>query len=164
MMSNNLIYVSIQGQYKFVLKVTDADGKSDEDDVKVYVKPPTNLPPVAVAGPDKELSLPLPFLTLHGSKSHDDGNITSFAWSLQTAPAGAGAKVPVILAPEAAVTNVTGLGVGSYTFQLSVEDNSGNTHSDTVQVVVKQDTNTPPVAVPGRNVKISLPVTEVKLK
>ena len=60
MMSNNLIYVSIQGQYKFVLKVTDADGKSDEDVVKVYVKPPTNLPPVAVAGPGKELSLPLP--------------------------------------------------------------------------------------------------------
>ena len=59
MMSNNLIHVSNQGQYKFVLKVTDADGKSDEDDVKVYVKPPTNLPPVAVAGPDMELSLPL---------------------------------------------------------------------------------------------------------
>ena len=110
---------------RMVLKVTDEAGQSDEDDVKVYVKPPTNLPPVAEAGPDLELSLPLPWITLDGSKSHDDGNITEVTWSLLAAPPGnnfisglliilfpaSGSGAPVIQSPGEAVTNVTSLGV-----------------------------------------------------
>ena len=151
----------VQGQYSFVLKVTDEAGQSDEDDVKVYVKPPTNLPPVVNAGPDQTLSLPLPFLTLDGSKSHDDGNITQITWSLMTAPSGATA--PVIERPGEAVTNVTSLRVGTYSFKLTVEDNSGNTASDLVEVTVTQDTNTPPVANPGPEVKLSLPHNQAVL-
>jgi len=150
-----------QGQYKFNLKVTDESGQSDEDDVKVYVKPPTNNPPTAKAGDDMDLSLPLPFLTLDGTGSHDDGNITTFAWSLISAPDGFNA--PVIVSPDAALTNVTGLGVGSYNFQLLVVDNSGSKSSDNVMINVKQDTNQAPVANPGSNVKIQLPVNEVML-
>ena len=37
-----------EGTYNFVLRVTDEAGQVDEDKVAVYVKPPTNLPPVAV--------------------------------------------------------------------------------------------------------------------
>ena len=151
----------VQGQYSFVLKVTDEAGQSDEDDVKVYVKPPTNLPPVVNAGPDQELSLPLPFVTLDGSKSHDDGNITQFTWSLVTAPSADTA--PVIMSPGEAVTNVTSLRVGTYTFKLTVEDNSGNSASDQVKVTVTQDTNTPPVSDPGPDLKLSLPHNQAEL-
>ena len=151
----------VKGQYSFLLKVTDEAGQSDEDDVKVYVKPPTNLPPVVSAGSDQALSLPLPFLTLDGSQSHDDGNITKFSWSLVSAPSGAGA--PVIHSPGAAVTNVTSLGVGSYTFKLTVEDNSGNSASDAVEVTVTQDTNTAPVADPGPGLKLILPHNQAGL-
>merc|ERR1719481_83699 len=94
-----------------------------------------------------DLSLPLPFLTLDGTGSKDDGNITAFNWSLVSAPEGV--NPPVIVSPDAAVTNVTGLGVGSYNFQLSVVDNSGSKSSDNVIVNVKQDTNQAPVANPG---------------
>ena len=78
----------LQGQYTFLLKVTDEVGQSDEDKVVVYVKPPTNSPPRAEAGPDQEHSLPISFITLDGSQSQDDGNITSYRWSLQSGPAG----------------------------------------------------------------------------
>ena len=145
-----------------MLKVTDEAGQTDEDDVKVYVKPPTNRPPKADAGPDQDLNLPLTYISLDGSKSSDDGNITVYKWSL-TSTEPPSAKTPVILSSDSAMTNVTGLGVGSYTFKLIVEDNSGNTDSDMVQVKVKQDTNMAPVADPGDNVKIVQPVHQVVL-
>lgn len=39
-----------EGMYTFVLKVTDGSGQSSTAKVHVFVKPPTNSPPVAVAG------------------------------------------------------------------------------------------------------------------
>ena len=78
----------LQGQYTFLLKVTDEAGQYDEDKVVVYVKPPTNLPPEAEAGPDQSLSLPLSVVTLDGSQSKDDGNISRYSWSVQARPPG----------------------------------------------------------------------------
>ena len=78
----------LQGQYTFLLKVTDEVGQSDEDKVVVYVKLPTNSPPTAEAGPDQQLSLPVSFVSLDGSQSKDDGNITSYSWTVQSAPPG----------------------------------------------------------------------------
>ena len=118
----------LQGQYTFLLKVTDEIGQSDEDKVVVYVKLPTNSPPRAEAGPDQEHSLPISFVTLDGSGSQDDGNITSFSWSLKSGPEGA--KPPVFSDPTAVKTNVSGLTVGSYVIVLEVRDNSGNTATD----------------------------------
>jgi hypothetical protein len=46
--SLNLNIISFQGTYNFLLRVTDEAGQSGEDRVAVYVKPPTNLPPVAM--------------------------------------------------------------------------------------------------------------------
>ena len=39
-----------EGMYTFVLKVTDGSGQSSTAKVHVFVKPPTNSPPVAVVG------------------------------------------------------------------------------------------------------------------
>lgn len=39
-----------EGMYTFVLKVTDGSGQSSAAKVHVFVKPPTNSPPTAVAG------------------------------------------------------------------------------------------------------------------
>jgi len=150
-----------QGIYNFLLKVTDKAGQTDEDKVAVYVKPPTNLPPVAKAGTDQTLSLPISFITLDGSKSTDDGNITAYKWSMLRGPKQA--KLPTFSQPKGAATNVTGFTVGEYTFKLVVFDNSGNNNSDTVNVVIKQDTNAGPVSNPGPNLKVILPTNEVTL-
>lgn len=39
-----------------------------------------NSPPVAVAGPDKELTFPVESTTLDGSKSQDDQGIVFYHW------------------------------------------------------------------------------------
>lgn len=41
-----------------------------------------NRAPVAVAGPDRELVLPVSILTLNGSDSTDDQAITSYQWEI----------------------------------------------------------------------------------
>eukprot|EP00090_Calanus_glacialis_P008081 TRINITY_DN16425_c0_g1_i1.p1 TRINITY_DN16425_c0_g1~~TRINITY_DN16425_c0_g1_i1.p1 ORF type:complete len:942 (-),score=151.95 TRINITY_DN16425_c0_g1_i1:315-3140(-) len=150
-----------QGIYNFLLKVTDVAGQTDEDKVAVYVKPPTNLPPVANAGPDQSLSLPISFVTLDGTKSSDDGNITAYKWTMSRGPKQA--KLPLFSQPGGASTNVTGLTVGEYIFKLVIIDNSGNNNSDTVNILIKQDTNAGPVSNPGPNLKVILPTNEVTL-
>ena len=149
-----------QGTYNFLLRVTDEAGQSGEDRVAVYVKPPTNLPPVARAGPKRTLSLPLESVLLDGSKSSDDGHITSFLWSVDSSPP---ARAPSISNTSAAVTNVTSLTEGSYVFRLTVTDNSGNNHSATTALEVQHDRNTGPVAVAGKDQRVILPRTSITL-
>ena len=166
-----------QGTYNFLLRVTDEAGQSGEDRVAVYVKPPTNLPPVAQsvscsdcrqriheflfsAGPDQTLSLPLDFVTLDGSKSTDDGHITSYLWTIESSPT---SRVPQIANATAAQTNVTNLTEGKYVFRLTVVDNSKNNHSDTTVLVIQHDSNLPPEANPGPDQKIALPQDTVTL-
>ena len=166
-----------QGTYNFLLRVTDGAGQSGEDRVAVYVKPPTNLPPVAQsvscsdcgqriheflfsAGPDQTLSLPLDFVTLDGSKSTDDGHITSYLWTIESSPT---SRVPQIANATAAQTNVTNLTEGKYVFRLTVVDNSKNNHSDTTVLVIQHDSNLPPEANPGPDQKIALPQDTVTL-
>ena len=141
--------------------MTDVAGQTDEDKVAVYVKPPTNLPPVANAGSDQTLSLPISFVALDGSKSSDDGNITAYKWSVLRGPKQA--KLPTFSLPGGATTNVTGLTVGEYVFKLVVSDNSGNNNSDAVNILIKQDTNVGTVSNPGPNLKVILPTNEVTL-
>jgi len=147
-----------QGVYNFVLRVTDTAGQSAEDRVSVYVKPPSNLPPAANAGPDQTLSLPVAFVTLDGSSSKDDVSVASLNWTLVSGPGKA-----IIQHPTKLVTNVTDLTVGAYTFKLTVTDGNKNSNADTVLVTVKQDTNVAPVARAGGDRKVSLPVGVVRV-
>jgi len=149
-----------QGTYYFALRVTDEAGQTDSDQVAVYVKPPTNLPPIARAGPARTLSLPLDFVTLDGSRSSDDGYITSYDWSLVTGPE---AKQAQFSNTTCAVTNVTSITEGKYTFRLTVTDNSGNKATDTTVLVIQHDTNLPPVAEPGPDHHLVLPQDSVIL-
>ena len=52
----------------------------------MYVKPPISLPPTADAGKDQEISLPVTWVTLDGSASKDDVNISSYTWSQVSGP------------------------------------------------------------------------------
>ncbi|MBI3138192.1 MAG: hypothetical protein HYZ15_06380, partial [Sphingobacteriales bacterium] len=90
-----------------------------------------NQPPVAAAGPDQTITLPLAIVSLNGSGTDPDGTIGSYQW---TKVAGPGA---VIINPlNAAQTVVSGLLQGVYSFELTVTDNSGATDRDTLNVTV----------------------------
>ncbi len=93
--------------------------------------PVTPGPPSANAGTAQTVTLPSNTVTLTGSGSETNGTIVSYAWTQTAGPAGA-----TIAAAGQATTAVSGLTQGSYTYQLTVTDNSGVTATSTVQVTV----------------------------
>ncbi len=155
---NNLV----QGTYQFQLTVTDNNGATGTDVVTVTVNdapPPANILPVADAGSNVSITLPVSTVTLSGSGIDVDGTIASYAWTKLTGPASS-----TIVTPGAAQTTINNLAQGVYEFQLQVTDNSGGTGTDVVTVTVNSaPVNQAPTVSVGNNVTISLPTNTVSL-
>lgn len=143
-----------EGVYTFVLKVTDSSGQWSTAEVRVFVKPPTNTPPVANAGTNQFISLPQTWVTLNGSGSHDDHTIVAYTWRYLSGPTNSN-----IINFNESIANATALTKGMYTFSLTVLDNNGNTASDNVTVTVTQNKNSPPKADAGGDQVLSLPLS-----
>lgn len=147
----------IQGTYVFRLTVTDDDGDIDTDDAIVTVSPAaTNQPPTANAGVDQNLALPSNSITLNGSGNDPDGSIASYLWTKVSGPSA------TMTNTTTSILQLTNLVEGSYTFRLTVTDNSGATGFDDVVVVVSAS-NQPPVANAGANKTIQLPTNSTTL-
>ncbi|MCI4392095.1 hypothetical protein PGIGA_G00142050 [Pangasianodon gigas] len=142
-----------EGDYTFQLTVTDSSGQQDTAHVTVIVQPENNKPPVADAGPDKELTLPVDYTTLDGSKSSDDQKIVKYHWEKTEGPDGV--KIENADSP---VATVTGLQVGTYTFKLTVTDERDLQSSDTVTVIAREEFDQPPVAKVQSSPPVTLPV------
>jgi poly(3-hydroxybutyrate) depolymerase len=155
---NNLV----EGTYVFKLKVTDNDGASSEDQVTVNVKPALNKLPEARAGSDITITLPNNRTSVSGVLSSDpDGTIATFAWAKLSGP-----SQFIIADPAAALTSITNLVEGTYTFRLVVTDNDGGTDADTIIIKVNPALPSPniaPVAQAGENQTITLPVDNISL-
>ncbi|HET9825375.1 MAG TPA: PKD domain-containing protein [Chitinophagaceae bacterium] len=135
-----------KGIYQFELKVTDNLGMESEDTTQVIVNDSAhpidsthgsdssqaNRPPVANAGPDQTITLPLNTATLDGSGSTDpDNNITAYSWRKLTGPSSF-----IIGSANSVQTSVGNLAEGVYQFELKVTDAGGLFSNDTVQVTV----------------------------
>ncbi|MBV4357064.1 PKD domain-containing protein [Pinibacter aurantiacus] len=149
-LSGNTVFPTVQGlvggTYKFRVVVTDNYGATDDDTVAVQVLG-SNKAPIANAGPDQNLTLPASTAKLDGSGSSDpDGNITTYAWTKLSGPAGGD-----IASPGSAKTDVSNLVAGTYTYQLTVTDNMGATSTATTHVTVGVSSNKPPVANAGND-------------
>ncbi|XP_073339107.1 dyslexia-associated protein KIAA0319-like protein isoform X1 [Pagrus major] len=142
-----------EGDYTFQLTVTDSSGQQDTAQVTVIVQPENNKPPVADAGPEKELTLPVDRTTLDGSKSSDDQKISTYHWKQTKGPDGV-----KIENADGAVATVTGLEVGTYEFTLMVTDERKLQSSDMVTVIVREELDQPPVAHVVSSPSIALPV------
>ncbi|MGH2644680.1 MAG: PKD domain-containing protein, partial [Chitinophagaceae bacterium] len=104
---------------------------------------PAHDPPVANAGSNQTITLPVDSLLLDGSASSDsDGTITSYLWAQQSGPSAYN-----IVNPDSVWTEVTGLDTGTYIFILTVTDNSGATDSSIVSITVAVHTG----GVPDKN-------------
>ncbi|XP_060521492.1 dyslexia-associated protein KIAA0319 homolog [Cylas formicarius] len=145
-----------EGMYTFALKVTDSANQSSTAQVHVYVKPPTNKPPIANAGENITLSLPQTWAVLNASKSTDDNQIMSFRWEQVEGP-----STVTFVSGNASTTNVTGLTKGLYTFKVSVTDDNNNVASDMVHVTVNQNKNQKPTANAGPDLILELPANAV---
>jgi hypothetical protein len=110
--------------------------------IKKYV-PPVNQIPVARAGNDITLLSPNNSTTLDGSGSTDaDGTIATYKWTLVSG------GTYTLGNSNAALTSLTNLSVGSYTFKLTVTDNKGASATDNVNVTVN-GTQPPPDTTTG---------------
>ncbi|MFY0255815.1 PKD domain-containing protein [Chitinophaga sp. 30R24] len=115
-------------------------------------------PPVANAGADIIVQLPQSTAQLDGSASKDpDGSIVMWEWKKTAGPDGG-----ILSAPNAAVTQVSALQTGTYTFMLTVTDNEGAIGTATVNVIVRPvPGNTAPVAIVTADTQVQLPTSYI---
>ena len=144
----------IEGIFHFELSVTDDDGVTAKDTVRVTVDDTAiNRPPIARAGNDISISLPTHTVSLDGSGSSDpDNNISGFLWSKIEGPSSFSFNNN-----SSVQTEVSNLLQGVYQFELKVTDVGGLYSTDTVQVTVQ-------VAIPtcdGSRPVINMPLTPI---
>ncbi len=151
---NNLV----EGVYTFELSVIDNQGATGKNSVIVTVNAAPNQPPIADAGPDITITLPLNSVTLNGSGDDPDGTIVSYQWTKTSGP-----SQYSIVSPTHAQTTINNLVEGVYTFELSVIDNQGATGKNSVIVTVNAAPNQPPIADAGPDITITLPLNSVTL-
>jgi hypothetical protein len=96
--------------------------------------PSYNKYPVANAGADQILALPLDSTVLTGNLSSDpNGTIVSYQWTRILGPSSF-----AIINPQAVQTRVKSLVQGVYQFELKVTGNGGLSAKDTVQIIVEE--------------------------
>lgn len=146
-----------EGTYKFELEITNTKGLSSSSIVIITVKP-APLPPVANAGADQSITLPNNSIGLDGSLSFaQSGTISEYSWTKKSGPSG-----ETINSPNSVNTIVTELSEGSYTFELSVTDDTGLSSTSSVTITVKA-APLPPVADAGADKTITLPTNSLLL-
>lgn len=149
---NNLV----QGTYQFELRVTDNLGATGRDTMRITVNPAPNQPPVANAGADLTITLPVNNVTLNGAATDVDGSIVTYQWTKVSGPA-----TFTIASPSTAQTAVNGLVQGIYVFRLTVTDNNGASATDDITVTVNPAPNQAPVANAGADRTITLPTNSL---
>ncbi len=129
----------LKGNYSFALSIRDNNGAADSDTVSILVDPinavAANINPLANAGQNQVIALPVNRTVLDGSASVDpDGTINTYNWQQVNGPINA-----KIEKPTSSITNITGLTSGKYAFRLTVTDNRGGSASANVTVEVKAE-------------------------
>ncbi len=127
----------VVGQYMFELTVTDNDGATAKDQVTVTVNPAVSKvdqSPVASAGPDATITLPVNTYVLDASLSNDpDGTISSYQWQELNGP------TTVTSTPmDNSKVTVAGLQIGTYEFQVTVTDNQGVNSTAMMTITVEK--------------------------
>jgi hypothetical protein len=147
------------GQYIFELTVTDDKGATSTAQVKIIVNLISNQPPIADAGANQVVALPVNSVKLDGTQSADpDGTIAIFSWTKIGGP-----SAVTITNVSTATPIVSGLVEGQYTFELTVTDNRGASTKAQVKVtVLKALPNEAPVADAGPDQTIVLPNSNTK--
>lgn len=149
----------LAGVYIFELTVTDNGNAVSKSQVKITVVSSGMQPPVANAGANQTIQLPVNQVNLDGSASiAPSGTISMYNWSQVSGPSAA-----TLSAATAAQTSAANLVAGTYIFQLTIKDNNNVNASDSVVITVKPQANIPPVARAGASITVILPANSTTL-
>jgi len=152
----------VQGTYTYQLTVTNSSGVSATATVTVTVDAAvtvTPVPPVANAGSNITVNMPASSVQLNGTASYDAvGTIVSYDW-VQVSGSGS----ITITNSNTATPNIDGLSPGTYTFELTVTNNAGETSTSQVTVTVTNQVTSPLIANAGQDTVISLPASTATL-
>ena len=121
------------GEYTFQFSATDNQGATSSREVLVTVEA-QNVAPIADAGEDQEITLPLDSVLLAGTATDADGAITSYQWTQTAGPSAA-----IITQANSETIWVRDLTVGQYVFTLEVTDSEGLTANDEVRLNVREN-------------------------
>jgi len=149
----------VEGTYTFRLTVTDNNGATGFAQVTVIVLPATiNTPPVANAGPNINIELPINSATINGSAT-DDGTIASILWTKVSGPAA------TLTGSNSFTLQASNLVEGTYIFRLQVTDDGGLSATDdlTVTVTPAPIVNFPPTVDAGGDRMVQLPTNTIEI-
>ena len=147
------------GVYQFELIVTDNKGAIGKSTVSVTVNPANNIAPIANAGSDKTITLPLNNAVLSGSGKDEDGTVVSYSWKKISGP-----SIFSLNNASSPTATASGLVEGNYEFELTVTDNSGAIGKSTVLIKVNAAKNIAPTANAGTAQTITLPANSTTLQ
>ncbi len=148
----------MEGAYQIQLKVTNALGSASEDTVFITVIPAAAVPPVANAGADITITLPVNATTLNGTgSSNAAGGVLTYAWSLVSGPASFS-----IAGQSTTTPSIGSLTQGVYQVKLVVTNAQGLSSQDVVAVTVNP-APAPVANAGGSSVSLVLPNNSVAL-
>ncbi|HEV3250892.1 MAG TPA: T9SS type A sorting domain-containing protein, partial [Puia sp.] len=123
----------IPGTYIFQLSATDSLGFTANSLTHVFVK--ASLPPIAKAGGNQVITLPVSSLTLSGTATAGSSTIVSTTWSQTSGPGTA-----ILNTPGSLTTLISNLIQGVYVFRFTIIDSLGNNSFDSAIVTVNAQT------------------------
>ncbi len=115
---------------------------------------PANQAPVAKAGNDATITLPIDYAFFNGSGTDSDGTISSYSWAKISGPNAS------LQNASTATLKAVNLVEGTYVFRLTVKDNDGASSTDDVKLTVNKaatTSNVAPVVNAGSDLTTTLP-------
>ena len=127
---------SLNTAYSYVVRANNVTGSSGDSNVVSATTQgacPENIPPIAGAGPDEYITLPINSVSVSGASASDsDSSVASTVWSKVSGPAGESITNGNTLTPTFGDMNIDGV----YVYRLTVTDNQGGSQTDDMSVFV----------------------------
>ncbi len=146
-----------EGVRVFRLTVEDNLGADNSDQATVIVNA-ANASPIANAGPNLSVTLPLGFVDITGSGTDADGTVEEYLWTQIGGPGTA-----TLENEDTPVLRASDLVPGTYTFRLTVTDDDGVTGQAQMNLTVNAVENQSPIANAGPNRTITLPTNSLNV-